>query len=379
MDNKNLATAAIQEIMNKEGAKQVASDTEAVKLFKKYKDADKKRKPLSKKVMQDYEELSDDKDMSLPLERFYAEALNDEESKAVARFYNNINYEQSKNSTTNQIYVFTNENLTNFFKNVGKIDRVATVGSSGDQAIYSIYKGAKEVDLIDLNIMTKVFVDLKIAAIRALTFSEFRKFMLSFPECLYNDKGVCYYQKFSHLLPKDSQIFWDTILLNGEGMTQLYWIFQDICDIKNDINLCEFYRSKQCYEKLQEILNKQDYQINFITAEYEDFPQKLSGEYDLIMFSNIFDYFYEKSGDYSKTPSQFLSVAEQVFEKHVKPGGMIQLTSNWSDTIYNDRIRALFSHMANKNNGTAHKFENSGLMEETAFVIQKNEDHIMNK
>ena len=52
-------------------------------------------------------------------------------------------------------YTFTNENLDKIFKIMNvKGKKVLTVGSSGDQALYAIGKGAKKVTIIDANPMT---------------------------------------------------------------------------------------------------------------------------------------------------------------------------------------------------------------------------------
>ena len=69
------------------------------------------------------------------------------------------------------LYPFTNENIGAYFSKLDFKDKsVLTVTSSGDHIINSILMGAKEVDAFDVNPLAKHYSELKIAAIKSLTF-----------------------------------------------------------------------------------------------------------------------------------------------------------------------------------------------------------------
>ena len=56
----------------------------------------------------------------------------------------------------------------------------------------------------------------------------------------------------------------------------------------------EFYKDRETYNKLQNILNNEDYSINYINATFENFPDKLEGKFHTILLSNVYNYIYNK-------------------------------------------------------------------------------------
>lgn len=285
----------------------------------------KRKSEIKKEKRKEFDKLNRDKDMDLSLEKYFASQLGYEDIKD---FYSEI---ENENGTTNRTYRISNENLKELFKHLKlKNKRVATVGSSGDQLIMSLMSGAKEVDLIDLNISAKHFIELKLAAIRALNFEEFKKFMEVFPDCMVAQENFWIYRKISHLLPRETQQFWDTIILS-EGYTELLFeMYHNTGNLKGKFNWLPFLSDETEYEKCQEVLNNGDYKINYIFGELKDFPKKLNGKYDLILLSNILDYYdiniYDRG--YDDTPKHFLDVVKKLYQNNLNVDGQIQLTSN---------------------------------------------------
>ena len=75
-------------------------------------------------------------------------------------------------NVTKQAYLFSNENLKEYFSKFNFNGKsVATVGSSGDQALNAVYYGSNRVVVIDGNPLSKSFIELKIAAIKNLDFT----------------------------------------------------------------------------------------------------------------------------------------------------------------------------------------------------------------
>ena len=74
------------------------------------------------------------------------------------------------------IYPFTNEKLKIIFKYLDLSNRILTVTSSGDQSLFAILNGATKIDCFDKNKLAKYFSELKIAAIKSLSYKQFKKF-----------------------------------------------------------------------------------------------------------------------------------------------------------------------------------------------------------
>lgn len=197
------------------------------------------------------------------------------------------------NATTDALFSFSNENLEEIFKNRNlKNKRVATVGSSGDQVLYSILKGCTDVTLIDANPFTLPYLELKLAAIKNLSYAEFLDYF-NF-ENILNHK---YYSKISHDLSDYSKVFWDEIFMNTDSSNGLlqtipYKLFQSVCtygDFVGTRDAMRFCSNKKHYECLKGCLEK-DVNIEFIKSDFESFHKNLNGRYDLILLSNIYDY-----------------------------------------------------------------------------------------
>lgn len=266
----------------------------------------------------DYISVDNEKEFSTALEYFYSTLFAKDGRKGameeIEDYYSSILYDQANNGTVGKVYAFTNEKLSALFSELELKDcRVATVGSSGDQAILSIYNGAKEVDLIDGNILTQPFVELKLSAIKNLSHTEFLDFSTHFSRKLAYDYG-----KISHDLSKKSQVFWDNLILDGQER-KFHHFIHSWKDIEN------VYRTEESYNKLQDYLNNKKYKINYITSEFENFPQKLNGKYDLILLSNICDYFNDTNS--SKGPQEFIDVVKKLFENNLSEIGAMQVSS----------------------------------------------------
>lgn len=203
------------------------------------------------------------------------------------------------NLATLYVYPYSNEQLNKSLEDIdlaGK--RVLTVGSSGEQLLTSVYKGAREVTQIDGNPFAQAFTELKIAGIKNLTRQEFIDYFKDMKIFDYK-----YYSKISHDLSDDSKVIFDTILLNAPNESTLDSIRKIIIPDNaemyslNEMMKNEYYMSDENYLILREKLSKA--KLSFICAPFEEFHNKATGKYDLIMLSNIkgyvgaFDFFDE--------------------------------------------------------------------------------------
>ena len=72
------------------------------------------------------------------------------------------------------MYVYGTEQISNYYSKLDLKDKtVLTIAGSGDQAINALYFGAKEVTCFDINLLTGYFINLKITALKYLTYKEF--------------------------------------------------------------------------------------------------------------------------------------------------------------------------------------------------------------
>ena len=203
-------------------------------------------------------------------------------------------FKEADNGTTDAVFSFSNEDLKELFKNRRlKNKRVATVGSSGDQVLYSILKGCGDVTCIDANPCTQPYVELKLAAIKNLSYEEFLDYFRY--ENILSHK---YYSKISHDLSDYSKRFWDEILLNTDSSLSCYLqmvlfkIFQSVStygDFTSTRDAMEYCNNKKQYNNLKKAL-EDDINIEFIQSSFDEFHEKLKGRYDLILLSNIYDY-----------------------------------------------------------------------------------------
>ena len=224
--------------------------------------------------------------------------------------------EQNITSTTNYVtdtcYITSNELLSKFMPNLNfKDSRVATVGSSGDQVLNAILYGAKDITLIDCNPYARAYVEYKIALIKNLSYKKFMDAILSIGQMFQYST----YRKISHDLSKETQEFWDRLILEQDFFNSDFTIYFQLFGGKSPEIFSQFYEPIH-YEKLQQLLQNKQYSLNFINAEFTDFSKKLDGTFDIILLSNIADYV-------DVVP--YLDEVMNLFEKKLNPGGVMQL------------------------------------------------------
>ena len=270
------------------------------------------------KNQEEFFEILTDPDMSLQLERFY-EWFSEIDNK---EFYTDTQTDDT-NSTPNRLYSFTNEHLDGFFENIDMTDKsLLTVGSSFDQALYSIFKGSTDVTVADLNMYAKFYGELKMAAIKNLSFEEFERFFVlenRITDYIRLQEDWKSYAKLSHDLSKDTQIFWDTLMFDSNIN-----VFKKLFHFTSSQKSC-FYWFEEDYLKLQNILKTKKIKTNFITAEFSDFPKKVDGKFDLIMLSNIRPYY---CFGFYKSEKEFYEICKKLYDEHLKLNGLMQIDSS---------------------------------------------------
>lgn len=233
------------------------------------------------------------------------------------KLFNPEIYEDENNYTLNKAFAISNEKLPDVFNGLDlKNKSVLTVGSSGDQALNAILKGCKNVTIIDANIYTEPFVEYKLALIKTFDFKTFNDLFIK-PRA-FNWKV---YAKISHNLSPKTRQFWDSLMLDLTSNAE--WGEFTEKDITSKMLMIDhsdrhsvFYKDEKMYNLLQSMLNDKNTKINFVNAEFQEFPNVLQEKYDLIYLSNIYDY-------YRKNEVAFIKVVNELYKNNTKPKGKI--------------------------------------------------------
>lgn len=227
------------------------------------------------------------------------------------------------------IYLFTNENLNIYLKRLKLKDkRVLTVGSSGDQILYSILNGAKEVVCVDLCPISKYYYDLKVACIKNLSFEQFSLFAYE-GRLIYSPST---YKKVSHDIVGESREFWDHLFL--EGFSEANQIHRANIRMFEDDTL--YQNNPKVFNSLKQKLNKNDVAVNFLTADIRNLPDLLIGDnkFDVMLLSNIAHYSRNWNEEKSRTKGreQFIELVKKL-SRFMNKGGVMQI-----DYAYHDRL-----------------------------------------
>ncbi|MBE5758041.1 MAG: DUF3419 family protein [Clostridiales bacterium] len=259
---------------------------------------------------------------------------------ALGRVCEEFGYEyEDFNTTANRVYPFSNENICDSLKDINLDGKsVITVGSSGDQVLNSILKGANEITLIDGNPVARFYVELKLSAIRNLSFEEFLKYFRR--KNVLNPK---YYSKISHDLSPKAKEFWDTLMLEMGERSQkvlLRNLFHHPGVFNEDQMSNSYYKNITDFNTLKERIPNT--QIDYIVEEFMDFPKALKDKKaDLIMLSNV--------GDYIDL-IDFSVVVKHLYSNNLKSGGKIQVYYNFApEYIYKKYSKKVLSNSVDNN------------------------------
>ena len=185
----------------------------------------------------------------------------------------------------NSIYPFTSENIAGYMKELDLIDKkVITVTGSTDHILNVILQGATDITTFDINPLTKPYMDLKISAVKNLSYEDFINFLL-----LESNMNFDYSIISSLDMSDESKMFWleqlskfnnngielrNSSLFNTEYFNPYSKLWQNL------------YLEKNKYNLLKQQLK--DASINFINASLKDL--EIEDSYDYMFLSNISDY-----------------------------------------------------------------------------------------
>ena len=210
----------------------------------------------------------------------------------------------------NKVYDFTNENIS-CLKDLYHFEkaRVLSIVGSGDQFFASILNGAKYVDLVDINPTSYLYLILKFFAIRELSYKEFYEFMV-----LKKFGNIYIYLKLESVLPIEVLKYYKYLIENNKKYIYNYSCFRNdgidlLCKqnqkyyFDNDKTVIPYFKREKYYE-LQEKLKKIKLP-NFHQTNIVDLKNKIGGNYDIILMSNVYNSLFMSLDEYTELLKNF--------------------------------------------------------------------------
>ena len=185
----------------------------------------------------------------------------------------------------NSIYPFTSENIAGYMKDLdltGK--KVITVTGSTDHILNAILQGTTEITTFDINPLTKSYMDLKISALKNLSYEDFIKLLL------FESNMNLDYSIISSLdMSTECKIFWLEQLSKFENNgieLRNSSLFNTKYFNPNSKLWQNLYLEKSKYNLLKQQIKEAN--ITFINASLNDL--KIDENFDYMFLSNISDY-----------------------------------------------------------------------------------------
>jgi len=189
------------------------------------------------------------------------------------------------------MYLYATEMVSEYYSRIDLQDKsVLTIIGSGDQIINAYFFGAKSVTGFDINKRAVLFADLKINAIKSLSFKEF---LLFFGDRFDNASfEFSLYQKVRENLKEESINFFDGLYKEMEGKDFLNSSYfrqrASIVTLPSEVNA--YLRDEESYNKVKNILALKTPEL--IAADIQEIPSILEKRtFDLINLSNVPNYF----------------------------------------------------------------------------------------
>ncbi|MEG2250561.1 MAG: DUF3419 family protein [Bacilli bacterium] len=259
------------------------------------------------------------------------------------------------------VYLFTTENIKGYLDLIDIKDKsVLTPTASGDHAFEAVLRGAKSVDMFDINLYARHLVCLKIAALKSLSRDEFLDFFLIRNKDNQNkkvfSKGI-YENKLRKNLDSYSRNFWDmaySLTKRGTILRSTGLFYNNINDKKTQTRI-NSYLENDNYKYLKDNIDKL-LDINFYNSNILNLPKRLENKYDLILLSNIQAYVNFNSNDKLENIKKYREFVKNDMGKFLNENGKIVKEYYYCDSQQsldnscNFKIKSISSLVTNNDN-----------------------------
>ena len=179
-------------------------------------------------------------------------------------------------------YLFSTENLSDSFDCFDfKNKNVLTVAASGDHMFDAYLRGAKNVDMFDLNLFQKYIIELKYLMIQNINYTKFMEFFFD----KSNRMNIKILRKIEPKMSEPAKAFWDG--------------FYNSPDKANFLHHLPFWNSHRCrrggisyiksHENYSELKKRLPNNFNFTWDNLDTIANtKNESKYNIIHLSNIF-------------------------------------------------------------------------------------------
>jgi MoaA/NifB/PqqE/SkfB family radical SAM enzyme len=203
-----------------------------------------------------------------------------------------------KFSENSPIYAFTTENLDGYFSHLNIKDKtILSVGGSGDHLINAYLYGAEKVMCFDSNRLAYFYAELKLKALKNLSFIDFKKFLLRNPEKNNQTFSFETYKSLKTELSPLTRHFFDQLYEqfnnDGHAIRESKFFNNRHDSAERKIKTNPYLHSEKNYKKAQKTL--QDKPLLWKTIPLQELClNKIlfmgNQKFDLILLSNIADY-----------------------------------------------------------------------------------------
>ena len=218
-------------------------------------------------------------------------------------YYINGTYLKPKNDDDfGRVYPNTNENISGYLSlfDMSKYRNALAVLSSGDHAFNLVHAGITDIDTFDCNRLTEYYaLGLKRAMIMKYSYNEYLRLMKQMIVDHFDSDFEL--DTISDLLPfmdEEYRVYWKAIVnyafKNANMMQQTLLEYLFYPSKPSDLMHNGYLKSQKEYELFKERLGKAN--INYTHCDARDLALKMPGKYDVILLSNIIDYFFRKYG-----------------------------------------------------------------------------------
>ncbi|MFH1401171.1 MAG: DUF3419 family protein [Nanoarchaeota archaeon] len=195
------------------------------------------------------------------------------------------------------IYAFTTENLCGYLPCLPIPDaRVLTISGSADHIINAAMLGANEIVAFDVNALSGMYSELKLAAMRNLDFDVFKDFLMrDLDDRMANQRALDHdvYASFRNDLSGPTMQFFDVSYsrFHDDGLALME--SELFCNNSYDSRRGKttrnpYLRSERAFQDAKESLDR--VRVDWLEANAQDVARCVDGTFDVILLSNIADY-----------------------------------------------------------------------------------------